>query len=1355
MSVPLVPNKSRYSPLPDNRNGVKNDHESSTRLGDRNANPIMAQVTTRDREAACRDPVRAISNASTGGSETFPRFGRETRPPHGFGRAFHVGPVSLKEPRLPPASHPAAEEAGEARKAPRRFQGSSQWGLRSCGDESRPEGPSLRRDEFFRRISQKEAAQAPDSEARKRHSLERSSNFFPKTGAVAKEHVAAVTHRRLLSASLDSIEKARHFVGGMEPSQALPPTPPLGPDPADRTPEALSSTSAAAEIPPPDSQGIGRRSPRTAPLDAPWGPTTMVDLSDQPGQAETGVGAELNEARTEHSDPREPETRTVVPIAGDGGPGEGETWEQRGLAGEEETAEGKAPQCPDPIRGTVCPTLGQVKACSGDPVSGGSLSAPTPRAGRKEENGSAGQSDAQSTEAWEPSPVSPLTMGHRENGPSTQGTPTSKQQSSETGPCGFPAGGQPATPRQAHPTGHEPREGDGMSGAGAVESPPAASRGELCNNVPGLEREVASHMEESGKEEAGESYLPGRMGGPEIPPSGTGSGGEGDPEPHPPGIALNSCKLQPSTPADSSNGLPSLPVEAVGSTAPLPTPDGVSGENGAPKAPGKTVGPSGIPKPILALAKGPLPAQGEGDGVGDERPEEKAEAKPLLVPKPKHVRPKIITYVRRSPPALCPPAPAPRGLPLPKESKAFGPDLPPTPSLYDKLKPDLQKPRLFSSGLVLSGIRPPAHHFSQMSEKFLQEVAERTGKEEFCSPAYAHYEVPPSLYRSAMLLKPQLGLGAMSRLPPAKNRILTAGQRPPGTSIHPQGPIANATSLYHSDPSAELKKGASSSVARSNLLKSGLRPPGYSRLPAAKLAAFGFVRSSSVSSVSSNQSSDGLPNDPGKLANGAAFGNEEQPTPRTTGPPREVVKGVGRPPPPGPCNPPPSRRSLLPAPKTTVIPAGLKKEAQKDPEASKPAGSSPKRFATPSPKLHSPGHPKARSAAPRDGSPAPPDVQAREAERQLVQRLQDRCAEQYRRLSRVQGELRRAVRGFEVFAVSTQHFFGKNQSALEKERELSAQLANIRDEVASNGARCEALQREKEELERRFEEEVRRLRRQQQAELQELEGALRGRFAADTDRLRQDHLRHLDGVKGQHHEQVKRLSATHEAALLEMEAGHADAMAALQEDHQHRVGELMSAHELEKKELEDSFEKLRLSLQDQVDTLTFQSQALRARARRFEEALRKTTEEQLEVALAPYQHLEEDMNSLKQVLEMKNQQIHKQEKKIVQLEKLAEKNIVLEEKIQILQQQNEDLKARIDQNTVVTRQLSEENANLQEHVEKETEEKKRLSRTNEELLWKLQTGDPASPVRLSPTSPVRRTPPGPPSPARASGAAPR
>lgn len=63
------------------------------------------------------------------------------------------------------------------------------------------------------------------------------------------------------------------------------------------------------------------------------------------------------------------------------------------------------------------------------------------------------------------------------------------------------------------------------------------------------------------------------------------------------------------------------------------------------------------------------------------------------------------------------------------------------------------------------------------------------------------------------------------------------------------------------------------------------------------------------------------------------------------------------------------------------------------------------------------------------------------------------------------------------------------------------------------------------------------------------------------------------------------------------------------------------------------------------------------------------------------------------------------------------------------------------------RQLSEENANLQVYVEKESNEKKRLSRNNEELMWRLQTGE-LSP-RMSPTqSPLHRPASSPASPSR-------
>uniref|UniRef100_A0A3Q2ZK79 Microtubule associated scaffold protein 2 n=1 Tax=Hippocampus comes TaxID=109280 RepID=A0A3Q2ZK79_HIPCM len=288
----------------------------------------------------------------------------------------------------------------------------------------------------------------------------------------------------------------------------------------------------------------------------------------------------------------------------------------------------------------------------------------------------------------------------------------------------------------------------------------------------------------------------------------------------------------------------------------------------------------------------------------------------------------------------------------------------------------------------------------------------------------------------------------------------------------------------------------------------------------------------------------------------------------------------------------------------------------------------------------------------------------------------------------------------------------------------------------------------KQELERRFEEELRGLRAEQRVQLGALEERLRARHSADTRGLRALQRAQLDDLKLQQREQVTTLEANHEASLVEMEATHNDTLATLREEHDRTVKNLKMAHEQQRKSLEEEFEKIRLSLQDQVDMLTFQNRSLRDRAKRFEEALRKSTDDQID-ALAPYKHIEEDLKSLKEVLEMKNQQIHQQDLKITELEKIAEKNVHLEERVQVLQQQNEDLKERIDKNLAVSRQLSEENANLQVHVEKESTEKKRLSRTNEELLWRLQTGE-LSP-RMSPSgSPVHRSPSLPGSPARPS-----
>ncbi|KAI6056070.1 microtubule-associated tumor suppressor candidate 2 isoform X1 [Marmota monax] len=1360
MSVPAAPKKSCFNQLRDNRNGAKNNNESILSLGDTNANQIMLEVSSSQGESETHDLVDEIGNANSSGPEHHTHFLKEPHQYQGFGKGPQAASTSLKDFKLSPTiqrelhEEHTMERSTDILQNPRSVQGPSLSSWRTVMGEASLEVLAKRDVEIPRHIPKDKLAKTLDNEELKRHSLERASSSAAAFGSLTLQHQQP--------AQLDALEPRGHVPGGGEgPQRTLTDhSPGAAFLPTDNTSEGKSvrppkpSTSEAKETSPSETQTEGahrlnvchEHASRAAHPDPALNSTlSLKEILSYP-EAQLGQGKGEPKLELKYVQPRTGQEPKSTQAGG------------LGCRKEESVSHQDRKESRGEAHKEAMFAVSNASNSSQHHPGGG-------RGNSQEKTGvGAGMEDLLQISPKQ----SPASLEVAGNLPTGKVSPSIGKKLKEMTSSNFlPGDGHVAfVPNDL--TDSKPldvSEETKRMGSGnrertmvlASDPSPRESKTESPNPQ-------SSCLEAGGKETTvpvvENGNLPEDAAKSEITPSRAESS-LSTPAPLHPETTVNTTH-QPTPPSSSFQDLGVFSVNAGSPSAVPPATDSVRLLNTSPKVPEKNTCPSGIPKPVVAPSKD-TPSSEEGmEKHQVEKTEERTDMKPVIVPKPKPVRPKIITYIRRNPQALgqvdtslvpvgLPYAPPACSMPLPQEDKVASGDLKPSANLYEKFKPDLQKPRVFSSGLMVSGIKPPGHHFSQISEKFLQEVTDHPGKEEFCSPPYTHYEVPPTFYRSAMLLKPQLGLGAMSRLPSAKSRILIASQRSSASAIHPPGPITTAASLYSSDPSADLKKASSSNAAKSSLPKSGLRPPGYSRLPAAKLAAFGFVRSSSVSSVSSTQSADSVPPEQSRPATRSTFGNEEQPALKAALPSKDTPKGASRVTPPASSSVTTPRRSLLPAPKSTSAPAGAKKEAQKDQDANKPTVSSPKRTAASTTKLHSPGYPKQRTVVPRNGFAPKPDLQAREAERQLVQRLKDRCERQARQLGLIQGELRRAICGFDALAVSTQHFFGKNESALVKEKELSIELANIRDEVAFNTAKCEKLQKEKEDLERRFEEELRRLGWQQQAELQELQGRLQGQFEMEMARLQEEHHSQLLRIRCQHQEQVEDITASHEAALLEMENNHTVAIAILQDDHDHKVQELISTHELEKKELEENFEKLRLSLQDQVDTLTFQSQSLRDRAHRFEEALRKNTEEQLEIALAPYQHLEEDMKSLKQVLEMKNQQIHQQEKKIIELEKLAEKNIILEEKIQVLQQQNEDLKARIDQNTVVTRQLSEENANLQEYVEKETQEKKRLSRTNEELLWKLQTGDPTSPIKLSPTSPVYRgSSSGPSSPARVS-----
>ncbi|TSK16134.1 Microtubule-associated tumor suppressor candidate 2 [Bagarius yarrelli] len=642
---------------------------------------------------------------------------------------------------------------------------------------------------------------------------------------------------------------------------------------------------------------------------------------------------------------------------------------------------------------------------------------------------------------------------------------------------------------------------------------------------------------------------------------------------------------------------------------------------------------------------------------------------PKCPQKPKRVRPKIITYIRKSPQVQATDSPheisslptklststSPPNSKTPADEPPGAPLLNASNLLYDKYRQELQKSRYISSEsrtkpsshtMPHKAIEKTSNFYGSFGNKYLPAMITSESKDP--AESLTVTQETGGFLQPPRTLRPQLGVGAVSKsssAAAAKSRIFTAQK----SSLALSQPVQAVT------PSVTAQ-------ATSLITPSTQSPPEAS----ARLAAFGFVRSSSVSSVPSNPPTN-TRSDQCKPVLRPGSVTEDPPFHRViTASCGEGQRVPCRNSPQPPSTPVPIRRPLLPPPPGS--PVGSRKDFQKPSEGSHSVLSSPKRLAVVSPKPQSPVLQRQRAAAARvPGVPGGSGVQVTglsfspgsKKKKQEVQRtekeqedqekregellrLQAQCKEQNGQLLDLQAELKRTLLGLDVLAICTQHFHLKCKNAEQKETELSQELRQIQEEVACSSAQWKLLQQEKSALEQSFVMQLKELQEQQEAELATLEEELRAQY-------------------------------------------------------------------------------------DQVDMLRFQNQALQDKAKRFETALRKSTDEQILDALAPYKHIEQDLRSLKEVLEMKNQQIHDQERKICHLEKAAQKNIYLEEKVQVLQQQNEDLKARIDRNTALSRQLSEENANLQGHVERESNEKKRLSRNNEELLWLLQTSPHLSP----------------------------
>ncbi|XP_053423407.1 coiled-coil domain-containing protein 69 [Nycticebus coucang] len=213
-----------------------------------------------------------------------------------------------------------------------------------------------------------------------------------------------------------------------------------------------------------------------------------------------------------------------------------------------------------------------------------------------------------------------------------------------------------------------------------------------------------------------------------------------------------------------------------------------------------------------------------------------------------------------------------------------------------------------------------------------------------------------------------------------------------------------------------------------------------------------------------------------------------------------------------------------------------------------------------------------------------------------------------------------------------------------------------------------------------------------------------------------------------HEEQKKWAQQVEKERELELQEKLDEQRRALEGKHEEALQVLQASYEQEKDALTHSFQEANAALQETVAGLTSQLEAFQAKMKRVEESiLSRDYKKHIQDYGSPSLFWEQELESLHFVIEMKNERIHELDKRLILTETVKEKNLMLEEKITILQQENEDLHVRGQNQLVLSRQLSEDLLLAHKTLEKETQLRRQLQQEKEELLYRV-LGANASPA---------------------------
>ncbi|XP_064607687.1 uncharacterized protein LOC135472223 isoform X2 [Liolophura sinensis] len=341
-----------------------------------------------------------------------------------------------------------------------------------------------------------------------------------------------------------------------------------------------------------------------------------------------------------------------------------------------------------------------------------------------------------------------------------------------------------------------------------------------------------------------------------------------------------------------------------------------------------------------------------------------------------------------------------------------------------------------------------------------------------------------------------------------------------------------------------------------------------------------------------------------------------------------------------------------------------------------------------------------------------------------ISRLEALCESRTKELTLLKMQLKSSVTAFdamtalvnyltqELDAFSCPVIKGKLDTVLKELAETKTQLSNLQ-ELKTN------LEEEIVSLNKQHEAALASVNSEHADKLIEAKKVLTEEHQKKISKVKEKHSLELENLRGYHERHIKEVGLDNDEKTHQLKLAHIEEIRSLQSKHDNQMEELHRQHRDKLEDITVRFESIKMSLSEKVETLRGECDDLRNRARLSEEALHRDTDVKVQMALAPYKNLPQEIESLKLVIDMRNEEIRDLRRQKIETEKQLEELPVARERCISLKQQVENLEAIVNIKTDHEKQLSEKCHLLMKKYEQENKQKKRLSMNVEELMWKM------------------------------------